>query len=104
MLFKNHSQCKGRAAHRSLRRLDVRIVAPRAGAAVSADAAAVVGPRDRRHGLEAVEEGVVVQAVHLLVEGVLRQRDEWSCGSAKQYEESLCSAPAGSRNRCTPPG
>ena len=82
MLFKNHSQCKGRAAHRSLRRLDVRIVAPRAGAAVSADAAAVVGPRDRRHGLEAVEEGVVVQAVHLLVEGVLRQRDEWSCGSA----------------------
>ena len=70
------SVCKGRAAHRSLRRLDVRIVAPRAGAAVSADAAAVVGPRDRRHGLEAVEEGVVVQAVHLLVEGVLRQRDE----------------------------
>ena len=58
-----------------LRRLHVGIVATRAGAAVGADATAVVGPRDR-HGLQAVEEGIVVQAVHLLVEGVLRKTDD----------------------------
>ena len=77
VLFKNHSQCKGRAAHRSLRRLDVRIVAPRAGAAVSADAAAVVRPGDG-HRLEAVQEGVVVEAVHLLVKGILQRQNRWT--------------------------
>ena len=53
--------------------LNVGIVAPRAGAAAGADPTAVVGPGDG-HGLEAVEEGVVVEAVHLLVEGILRRR------------------------------
>ena len=58
-----------------MRRLHVRIVAPCAGAAVGTDATAVVGPRDC-HGLEAVEEGIVVQAVHLLVEGILQKTDK----------------------------
>ena len=57
------------------RRLHVRVVAPCAGAAVGAHATAVVGPR-HRHGLEAVEEGIVVKAVHLLVEVILREKDK----------------------------